>query len=309
MNTFPYAYIRGQTVKIKDAHIPIQSKVIHYGLGVYAGIRGHWHNGNLYLFRPKDHFERMKNGVKMLGMPWTMSYADFRKILTGLIRKNKIRSDVYIRPLVYAGSTQIVPTLEGSEPDFALYMISFGHYMNTGGGLKLKVSKWVRVDDDMIPTKAKCTGLYANSALAKSEAVRAGFDEAVMLNRDGSVAEASSSNLFGVKNGVLYAPPLSANNLDGITRRSIIELAKKELGLKVKEVRFKKADLYKFDEVFLTGTACKIVWVKQVDNKKIGPESSLGGKMGPVVKQLKALIDKAVINELPGYEKWCEKVY
>ncbi len=302
--TFPYAYIRGKVVKIKDAHIPIQSKVIHYGLGVYAGIRGHWNDDNLYLFRPKDHFERMQKGVEMLGMPWKMSYAKFKKILIDLIKKNKIKSDVYIRPIVYAGSTVIVPTLEGSEPDFALYIISFGHYMNKGGGLNLKVSKWVRVDDDMIPTKAKCTGLYANSALAKSEAVRAGFDEAVMLNRDGSVAEASSSNLFGVKNGVIYAPPIAANNLDGITRRSIIELAKKELKLKVKEVKFKKADLYKFDEIFLTGTACKIVWVKSVDKKKIGT-----GKMGPVVKQLKSLIDKAVLNELPGYKKWCEGVY
>ncbi len=304
MNTFPYAYLRGKVVPIKDAHIPIQSKVIHYGLGVYAGLRGHWHDDNLYLFRPKDHFKRLQNGVKMLGMPWTMSYAKFYKILTDLVKKNKIKGDVYIRPLVYASSTQIVPTLENSEPDFALYIISFGHYMNKAGGLKLKASQWVRVDDDMIPTKAKCTGLYVNSALAKSEAVRAGFDEAVMLNRDGSVAEASSSNLFGVKNGVLFTPPLSANNLDGITRRSVIELAKKELGLKVKEVKFKKADLCQFNEVFLTGTACKIVWVKQIGKKKIGK-----GVMGPVVKQLKALIDKAVKNELPGYEKWCEKVY
>jgi len=291
-------------VRIKDAHIPIQSKVIHYGLGVYAGIRGHWHNNNLYLFRPKDHFERMQKGVDMLGMPWKMSYAKFKKILTDLIKKNKIKSDVYIRPVVYAGSTEIVPTLEGAEPDFAMYMISFGHYMNKAGGLNLKVSKWVRVDDDMIPTSAKCTGLYANSALAKSEAVRAGFDEAVMLNRDGTVSEASSSNLFGVKNGVIYVPPLSANNLDGITRQSIIELAKKELKLKVKEKTFKKADLYKFDEIFLTGTACKIVWVKSVDKKKIGK-----GQMGPIVKKLKTLIDKAVLNELKGYEKWCEPVY
>lgn len=237
-------------------------------------------------------------------MKWNISYPKFKKLIIDLIKKNNIKEDVYIRPIVYASSTEIVPTLEGAKPDLAIYMISFGHYMDKGGGLDLKVSKWVRVDDDMIPTKAKCTGLYVNSALAKSEAVRAGFDEAVMLNRDGSVSEASSSNLFGIKNGVLITPPLSTNNLDGVTRRSIIELAKKELKLKVKEVRFKKADLYKFDEIFLTGTACKIVWVKSVDKKKIGT-----GKMGPVSKKLKTLIDKAVLNELKGYEQWCEGVY
>lgn len=301
---FPYAYIRGKVVKIEDAHIPIQSKVIHYGLGCYAGLRGHWHKGNLYLFRPKDHFERLRSGVKIMGMKWDMSYPKFRKLLFELIKKNKIKEDVYIRPIVYASSTEIVPTLEGAEPDFALYMISFAHYMNKGGGLDLKISKWVRVDDDMIPTKAKCTGLYVNSALAKSEAVRAGYDEAVMLNRDGTVCEASSSNLFGIKGGVLITPPLSANNLDGITRRSIIELAKKELKLKVKEETFGKKELMKFDELFLTGTACKIVWVQTVDKKKIG-----NGKMGPVSKKLKALISKAVLNELPGYKKWCEAVY
>lgn len=305
-HSFPFAYIRGKICKIEDAHIPIQSKVIQYGLGCYAGIRAHWSPSqkNLFLFRPKDHFERLRDGTCLMGMDWAMEYPAFEALLKKLIHKNKIREDVYIRPIIYASSTQIVPTLVNAEPDLAIYLISFGHYMNKEEGLDVKISTWVRVDDDMIPTKAKCTGLYANSALAKSEAVRSGYDEAIMLNRDGSVAEASSSNLFGVKKGVLYTPPLSANNLNGITRRSIIELATKNLGLTVQEKRFGKKELMEFDELFLTGTACKIVWIKSVDTKRIGK-----GDMGPVATSLNNLIDQAVLNELPNYKKWCEPVY
>lgn len=304
--TFPYSYIRGKVCKTAEAVIPIQSKVVQYGLGCFAGIRGNWNSKqkNLFMFRLKDHFIRMKNGAKIVGMKLAMTWPQFEKLIKELVKKNKVKEDIYIRPILYAGSTQVVPIFHDLSEDLAIYFASLNNYFDAEKGVTLCVSSWRRFDDDVMSTKAKLSGGYVNSALAKSEAKRLGYDDAIFLNRDGKVCECSSSNFFGIKNGVLITPPESSNILAGITRRSAMELARAELGMEVREEAFDRSTLYTFDEVFLTGTAAKLTFVSAIDDRKIG-----NGKMGKVTRKLKELFEKASVGELAGYENWCVKAY
>lgn len=304
--TFPYAYIRKKVVKVADATVPIQSKAIQYGLGCFTGIRGAWNNRdkNLYLFRMRDHHERLADSAKILGMQFKYSYPEFKKIIIDLLKKNKVREDIYIRPTLYSAATTLTPRFDNPDDDLAIYMISLKDYFHAGAGLNVCISSWRRGQDDVISTKAKSTGLYANSALAKTEAVGNGYDEAIFLTRDGNVCEASGANIFGIKNGEVWTPSLSANILDGITRRGIIEILKNEMNIKVREENFDRSMLYSFDELFFSGTAAKIAFIGSVDKRKIGD-----GKMGPLTKKLKEFYDKAAAGELPNYRKWLEKVY
>lgn len=304
--TFPYSYIRKKIVKIKDANIPIQSKAIQYGIGCFSGIRGFWNpkKKNLFLFRPEDHFKRMQESAKILGMALNYNFPQFIKIVTELLHKNKVKEDVYIRPTLYAGSLKLTPRMDNESDDLAIYMISLKDYFNTEKGLNVCVSSWRRIDDDVLSVKAKSTGAYASSAVAKTEAIENGFDEPIFLNRDGKVCEASGANIFGVKDGEVWTPPLSSNILNGITRRSLIELLKNEMDIKVREENFDRSMLYTFDDLFLSGTAAKVAFISHVDRRQIG-----SGKMGKITKELKDLYDQASSGALPAYEKWCYATY
>jgi branched-chain amino acid aminotransferase len=303
---FNQVYIRGKFTSAKNAVVPVQCKALQYGLGVFTGIRGHYNpkDKNVYLFRLDDHYKRFSEAAKIVGMKFKYSRPQFEKIILDLVRKNKAREDVYLRPTLYAASTKLTPRFDNSDDDLAVYMISLKDYFDTEKGLSVCISSWRRFDDDMISTKAKITGAYCNSALAKTEAIQNGYDEAIFLNRDGGVCEASGANIFGVKNGVVYTPPLSANNLNGITRRSIIELLENELGMEVREENIDRSTLYAFDELFFTGTAAKVAYVKSVDKRVIG-----NGKLGSTIKKLQGLFAEIEKNELPKYEKWLTKVY
>ncbi len=304
--TFPYAYIRKKTCKTEKAVIPIQSKVVQYGLGFFSGIRGYWNgdNKNIYLFRMEDHFNRMQESAKIMHMRFPLSYPKFKKIVIDLIKKNKAKGDIYIRPTVYAASTELTPRLNNPDDDLAIYMISLKDYFKSNTGVKVCISSWRRVEDDAISMKAKVTGAYANSALAKTEALLNGYDEPIFLNRDGSVCEASGANIFGIKDGQVYTPPLSANNLNGITRRSIIELFEKELNMKVREENFDRSTLYTFDELFFTGTAAKVAWIASVDQRKIGK-----GTMGKYTKKVKRIFDEITEMKHDKYSQWLTPVY
>lgn len=304
--TFPYAYIRKKIVPVSQATVPIQCKAIQYGLGCFTGIRGHWNarHKNLYLFRLRDHFERLSESAKILGMKFDYNYPAFKKIIFDLLKKNKVKEDVYIRPTLYAAATTLTPRFDNPDDDLAIYMISLKDYFHTVGGLNVCVSSWRRIDDDVLSTKAKSTGLYASSALAKTEAVSNGFDEAIFLDRAGHVCEASGANIFGVKEGEVWTPQLSSNILNGITRRCILEILEKEMGIRVREENFDRSMLYTFDELFFSGTAAKITNISAVDKRKIG-----NGKIGPITGKLKTIYEKAAAGELPNYMKWLEKVY
>jgi len=304
--TFPYSFIRKKICKSSAAVIPIQSKVVQYGCGFFGGIRANWNakEKQLYIFRLEDHHKRMKNAAKILHMTFDYSYDRFSKLIIKLIKKNKIKGDVYIRPIVYAGSTELVPRFNNPGDDLAIYIIPLKEYFKTNKGLNICVSTWRRFDDDVMSCKAKITGSYVNSALAKTEAIMNGFDEAIFLNRDGNVCEASSANIFAMKGSKIITPPLSANNLDGITRRTIIKILSEEMGIEVLEQEFDRSMLYTFDNIFFTGTAAKISWVGKVDNRVIG-----NGKIHKKVLKLKEIYDQVMIGELEKYKSWLIAVY
>ncbi len=304
--TFPYAYIRKKICKVEQAMIPVQCKAVQYGLGCFTGIRGHWNKNhkNLYLFRAKDHYQRLKDSAKILGMKFNYTYPKFEKVILDLLKKNKVKEDIYIRPTLYAAATTLTPRFDNPDDDLAIYMISLKDYFSSTKGLDVCVSSWRRFDDDALSVKAKITGAYANSALAKTEAVQNGYAEPIFLNRDGKVCEASGANIFGIKDGIVYTPPLGANNLNGITRRTLIELFKYELGLEVREETIDRSMLYLYDELFFSGTAAKVSWIRTVDRRVIGT-----GKQGKYVKKVKKLFDEISMGEIPKYDKWLTHIY
>jgi branched-chain amino acid aminotransferase len=304
--TFPYAYIRKKICKTSQAVVPIQCKAIQYGLGCFTGIRGNWNQRekNLYLFRLRDHHKRLQDSAKILGMRFNFTYPQFEKIIFDLIKKNQIKEDVYIRPTLYSAATTLTPRFDNPDDDLAIYMMSLKDYFKTDAGLKACVSSWRRFDDDALSVKAKITGGYANSALAKTEAISRGYSEPIFLNRDGKVCEASGANIFGVKDGIVFTPPLSANNLDGITRRTLIELFKYELGLEVREEEIDRSTLYLFDELFFSGTAAKVSYISSVDDRNIG-----SGNMGKYTKKIQELFAEVVLGNILKYGKWLTKVY
>lgn len=298
---FPYAYINKKIDKIQNAQIPVNSKAVQYGLGCFSGIRGFRdeENKKIYLFRPRDHFKRLKESTHILGMNFNLNYKKFVEILKELIQKNKIKEDIYIRTTVYAADTGITPRFDNKNDDIAIYITSLKDYFDPGKGLNTCVSSWRRFDDDMFSTKAKMTGAYANSALAKTEALRNGFDEPIFLNREGKVCEASGANIFGIKNGIVWTPPAGMNILEGITRNSLIEIIKNEMNLEVREEGFDRSMLYTFDELFLSGTAAKVAFIAKVDGRKISD-----GRIGKTTAKIKKLYEKATTGKLPGYENW-----
>jgi len=303
---FPYSYLKKRTVKTKDAKVSIMCKALQYGLGCFTGIRGFYNkeDKNLYLFRVEDHYKRLKEASNILGMKFRYTYPQFKKLLTKLCKKNKVREDIYIRPTLYSGSTKLTPRFDNPDDDLAIYMISLKNYFNSEKGLNVCISSWRRFDDDSLSTKAKITGAYANSALAKTEAVQNGYDEAIFLNRDGKVCEASGANIFAIKDGVVFTPPLSANNLNGITRKTIIELYQSELDIKVREENFDRSQLYSMDELYFTGTAAKMAFIASVDKRKIG-----NGKKGPLTKKMEKLFTEITTHKNDKYAHLLTPIY
>src|SRR6266568_2147359 len=253
---FPYAFFQGKIVPIEDAKISIMTNGFQYGTGYFAGIRGYYSQEKKYLsiFRLDDHYKRFLGSANILGCKLAYSQEDLKKI-----------------------------TL-----DFALYMIPLEEYMPLGKGLSLVVSAWQRISDNAIPSRGKISGGYVNSALARKEATDGGYDEAIMLNKFGRVAEGSAENLFIVRSGVLITPDLSEGILEGITRRSVIQIAK-DLDIQVIERPIERSELYIADEVFLTGTGCQVAWVEHIDKRQIAD-----GEIGSITAQLKEKFFKVV---------------
>lgn len=302
---FPYAFFQKKIVKTADAKVSIMCKAIQYGLGSFSSVRGYYDakTKSVYLFRLDDHIRRIVEAAKIIGMKLGCTEKKFKELIFDLVKKNKPREDVYLRLTLYAAATTLTPRFDNPDDDLCIYMISLQDYFKTDDGLNVCVSTYRRMDDDMISTKAKVTGGYANSALAKTEAVLNGYDEAIFLNRDGKVCEASGSNVFGVKDGVVYTPPMGCNILGGITRKSVIEIMKNEMDLEVREENFDRSMLYVFDELFLTGTAARITRVATVDKRMIGD-----GKSSKVLEKLQKLFVKVSTGKLVQYEKWLTKI-
>ena len=298
----PLAFFRGDYVPLSQAQVSVATHALHYGTGVFEGIRGNWNQeqGVVNIFRLREHYERMLLGCRLLLMELPYSIADLCDITVELVARNGHREDIYIRPLVYK-SAELVANLklQDLECDFTLLTVPFGNYLGTDL-LRCCTSTWRRVDDPMIPARLKICGIYVNSILAKTEATLAGFDEAILLNHDGHVCEGSGENIFIVVDGRLITPPLEENVLPGITRDTVVQLAASELGLELVERRIDRSELYLADEVFLTGTAAHLTPVVELDHRTIAD-----GKAGPVSSQLQKLYFDIVVGNNAKFRHWC----
>ncbi len=301
----PLCYFNGGFVPLSEAKVSVMTHAFNYGTGCFEGIRGYWNaeDEELYVFHLKAHYERLLRSCRTLMIDLKMSADDLCDLTLDLLRRNDARYDIYIRPLAYKDSLELGPRVNIAADALTIYTRPLGDYLDTNKGLKACVSSWVRIEDNAAPARAKITGIYVNSALARTEAELNGFDEAIMLSSDGHVAEGSAENLFIVDNGALVTPPGADNILVGITRASIITLAH-DLGIPVVERQIDRSELYGISELFLCGTGAQISPVTSVDHRLIGD-----GVVGPVTRQLQEVFFKAVRGKLPAHRDWCTPVY
>lgn len=302
-----YAIFKGEIVPIEDAKLSIMAHVVNYGTGCFGGIRAYWNEGDeqLYIFRGLDHYKRLLDSAKLLLMNFNYTKESLLNQLVELLRLENFKQDVYVRALVYKMDEVIGVRLNNLSDAYSCFAIPFGRYVDKEEGLRVGVSSWRRVNDNVIPPRGKIIGSYANSAFAKSEALLNGFDEAIVLTEKGHVAEGSAENIFIYRHGKLITPPISDSILEGITRSTIMTLAKEVLGIEVVERSIDRSELYIADEVFLCGTGCQIASVIEVDKRPVG-----SGSMGELVKSFRDLYFKIVRGEYANYkEQWCTPVF
>jgi branched-chain amino acid aminotransferase len=299
-------YAKGGFARYGDAKVGLLTHGLQYGTGCFEGIRGYWvpEESELFLVLLRDHYERLETSAKILTMSLPKSVDELVEITVELVLRNGYKADVYIRPFAYKAAEDVGVRLHNVPDAFAIVPIPFTHYVDPNRGLDVCVSSWRRTDDTMAPPRAKITGLYVNSALAKSEAVQNGFDEAILLSHDGHVSEGSAENIFIVRRGVLYTPDPSQNVLEGVTRRAIMAIAHHELGLEVVERAIDRGELYAAQEVFFTGTAVGVAYVASVDRRPVGD-----GEIGPITKLLSSLYARIVTGREQRYLEWLTPAY
>jgi len=272
---------------------------------VFGGIRGYYNKDqdNVFIFRIYDHFTRLLNSAKIMQIQFDKTPQELVDITLELVRESGYKENIYIRPYLYTSALQLSPRFHDIKADIAIYIIQLNDYLDTKSGLKTMVSSWRRIDDTTIPTFSKASGGYVNSALAKSEAVQNGCDEAIFLDSRGLVSEGSAENLFMVRDGKLITPSLSSSILEGITRKSILEIAK-NLKIDVVEREVSRSELYICDELFFSGTGVQVAWISEVDKRKIG-----SGQIGSITEMIQNLFFKIVTGEEKEYMKWLVSVY
>ena len=300
------AYLQGEIMPLSEAKISIMTHALHYGTAVFEGIRANWNadHEELYLFRMREHYKRLRKSASALMMDLPLSDDELCDITIDLVRRSGFKQDVYVRPMVYKSAEALGVRLHGVADDFLCFLIPWGAYLDATGGVHVVTSSWRRTEDQSIPVRAKVTGAYINSALAKTEAETAGFDEAIMLNEDGHVSEGSGENIFIINDGVIYTPPSSDNILVGITRNTVMELAEQELGIPTVERTLDRSELWLADEVFMTGTAAHVTPIASVDRRVIN-----GGQTGPITAQLERLYFDAIIGNRDAYAHWLTPIY
>jgi len=299
-------YFQGEYTPLADAKVGILTHGFSYGTGCFEGIRGYYNQEQeqLYLFRLEEHFARLHQSARVLMIDLPQSADELSEITKECIRRSGLHTDVYVRPSAYKSSEIIGVRLHNLEDALYIAVQPFGNYIDIDRPLRTGVSSWRRVDDNMVPARAKITGAYINSAFAKTEALLNGFDEAIMLTAEGHVSEGSAENLFMLRKGTLYTPPVTDNLLEGITRDTIITLVREELGVPVVERTIDRTELYVADELLLCGTGAQIAPVGSVDHRPVGT-----GAVGELGRALQQLYFKVVRGELPKYTHWCSPVY
>ncbi|MGH7666764.1 MAG: branched-chain amino acid transaminase [Candidatus Dormibacteria bacterium] len=301
-----WVYYRGEQRRYRDSRLGLMTHALHYGTACFEGIRGYWNEAReqLYIFRPLEHYQRLWESSSILRMEVPHSPEELVEITVQLIRRNHFRSDTYVRPLVYKSSEEIGVRLHDLEDGFLIYAQPYGEYLDRSRGLRCMVSSWRRVDDNAAPARAKISGIYVNSALAKSEAAANGYDEAIVLGQDGHVCEGSAENLFIIRKGTLITPPVSDNILEGITRSTLMQLWSEDLGLPLLERPIDRTELYVADEVILCGTGAQISSVVEIDHRPVGT-----GQPGPFGRRVEELYLGLVRGQLEKYREWCVPVY
>jgi branched-chain amino acid aminotransferase len=300
-----YVFYNGRIVNENEVSISIRSKLVNYGLGCFEGIRAYWdeESQQLYGFKLREHYERLLQSCKALyiDIPYTVS--ELCDYTVELLKANNYKTTMYIRPLAYKGSEALNPTLLDDDNRLLIYCQPLGNFSGKEE-LRVAVSSWQRIRDNMLPPRTKATAAYLNSALASLEALRNGYDEALFLTDSGNVCEGPGENLFMVKKGKLLTPPPSDNILEGITRETIMTLAREELGMEVVERSISRTELYSAQEVFFSGTAMEVTSIVEVDRRIIGT-----GKQGDVCKKLKNLFFEITAGKNPKYLEYCTPVY
>src|SRR5579859_5382769 len=301
-----FAFFEGQIVPIEQAKISVMTHALHYGTAAFAGLRGYWNNDEhqLFVFRPLDHFTRLLNSAKLLMMDFNYTPEQLTQILVDLLRRENYHEDIYIRPLIYKSSAGIGVRLHDLENELTIFAMPHGDYLGRVENIRVCVSSWRRVDDNAIPARGKLTGAYVNSALVKTEAVLNGFDEALVLTQDGHVAEGSAENFFMVRNGTAITPPITANVLEGITRRTVITLLSESLGVPVVEREIDRSELYNAQEAFFCGTGVQIAAISEIDRRPVG-----NGSIGEITNRLCSLFADVVRGKVPTYRHLVHPVY
>lgn len=301
-----FAYFEGKIVPYAEARVGVATHALNYGTGAFGGLRGYWNpdHEQLYVFRPRDHFVRLLLSARMLCCNLDLTPEGLTDLALQVVRAEGYRRDCYIRPLIYKASEVIGVRLHDLRDELTIYSVPFTKYIERDDDAHVTFSSWRRVDDNAIPARGKIIGAYVNSAFIKTDAARSGFDEVLVLTQEGHVSEASAMNIFMVREGRLITPPVTENILEGITRRSIMELAREELGLEVVERPIDRTEVYVCDEFFLAGTAAQVTAVTQADRRAIG-----AGVMGPITNRLRLLFDDLLRGRVPKYRHWIDPVY
>ena len=299
----PVAFLNGEYVPLAEAKVGIMTHALHYGTGAFEGIRGNWNadDGKMYIFKLREHYERMLRGCKILWIDVPYSLDELCNITVEVVERSGYQQDLYIRPMAFKAEEKVANlNLKAIGDGFFCLAVPFGNYIDSDGAISCCIASWRRIDDTVVPPRVKLNGLYLNSILAKTDALASGFDEAIMLNQDGHVSEGTGENIFLVYGDSIVTPTLESNALPGITRATVIDLAKEELGVTVAERPVSRSELYLCDEVFLTGTAAHIQAVGSVDHRNVG-----SGSAGPVTKRLQELYFEIVRGNNAKYVHQC----
>jgi len=299
-------FMNGEFLPAERGVISVRTHAFAYGTSCFEGIRGYWNEREkqVYIFRAREHYERLLRSCQILQISLPYTANQLVELSAELIRRNEQHQDVYLRPVAYKTDEIIGVRLHGLKDDLIITAEPQGDYIDLSG-LRCGVSSWRRVDDNAIPARAKISGAYVNSAFAKSEAMQNGFDEAIMLTNEGHVSEGSAENIFLVINGELVTPAPSENILLGITRDTVMELARRELGMITRERQIDRTELYGADEIFMCGTGAQIAPVIEVDHRPIGQ-----GKVGQISSALQKAYFDVVRGNRPEYrEQWCAPVF
>jgi branched-chain amino acid aminotransferase len=302
VKTADLIWLNGEFVAWEDAKVHVLTHGLHYGTGVFEGIRAYETDEGTAIFRHDDHLQRLENSAKLYYMDLPYSQEHFRTVTHELIARNGLKS-CYIRPLVWRGYGPMGLNPLDNPVEAMVAVWEWGAYLGDEGkanGVRAKVSSYRRISPDSLIPHSKASGQYLNSVLAKIESVKGGYDEAILLDDKGTVCEGSGENVFVVKDGVIHTPGQTASILDGINRKSVIQIAR-DRGYEVVERDIARAELVLADEIFVTGTAAELTPLREVDDIEIGPP-------GPITKELQAIFDDALHGRAPQYAEWLDRV-